>query len=407
MTFTELKNLLGSPTTSNHSRSPLVTTTKYTGTGPLIDVNYDSSNSSSRGTYGAVTTNSWSNSLPSYLNPGLFTGWTASPTSDSLWYGVAVRQTGGTLTRGSFAMRGGVKTGGVSAGFNILEIDDAENWNGTSFDYTNLDISGFHTMWNQNPGDNTLSVLNGWAHVGALNATNSGANFVNIGDGKLDVGYFRGAKLTVNMLAGGTGQFNLDDMADVGNWGANADLGNMILNFETGSLGSMTIGHDGIGGDAGDYWANNFTVGDVQIDGVNVEDLSAFTITDFGEFGTTISLPTLPVIALLGDDPVTIEVGDTYIDAGATATDNYDGDITSSIETVSPVNTDVVGVYTLTYNVTDANGNVAVEVTRTVNVVFTINNPLLSKMNKDIRDLKSANLSRKRELATIIKTMKK
>ena len=38
---------------------------------------------------------------------------------------------------------------------------------------------------------------------------------------------------------------------------------------------------------------------------------------------------------------------------------------------MNPVDTDVVGVYTLTYNVTDANGNVAVEVTRTVNVVDT------------------------------------
>ena len=80
---------------------------------------------------------------------------------------------------------------------------------------------------------------------------------------------------------------------------------------------------------------------------------------------------TVPVITLLGDAPVTIEVGSTYTDAGATALDNYDGDLTSSIVTVSPVDTAVVGVYTVTYNVTDANSNVAVEVTRTVNVVDT------------------------------------
>ena len=35
---------------------------------------------------------------------------------------------------------------------------------------------------------------------------------------------------------------------------------------------------------------------------------------------------------------------------------------------MNPVDTAVVGVYTVTYNVTDANGNAAVEVTRTVNV---------------------------------------
>ena len=77
---------------------------------------------------------------------------------------------------------------------------------------------------------------------------------------------------------------------------------------------------------------------------------------------------TLPVITLLGDDVVTLEVGDTYTDAGATATDNYDGDITSSIVTVSTVNTAIVGSYTVRYNVSDAGGNAALEVTRIVNV---------------------------------------
>ena len=283
----------------------LVTTTTYTGTGPLIDVNYDSSNSGSRGTYDAVTTNSWTddtpplpssgNSLPSYLNPGLFTGGTggndtASPTSDSLWYGVAVRQTGGTLTRGSFTMRGGVKTGGVSAGFSILEIDDASN---TAFDTKNLKISGILTLWAQAGGDNTLSVLNGWADVGALNGTSPNNATVNIGDGKLDAGYFHSAKLTVNMLAGGKGQFNLDDMADVGNQGANADLGNMILNFETGSDASFTIRKND-GATAVGYWQTKIAANKVKINGVVVTDVSKFQITNVGEFGTKISLPPLP-----------------------------------------------------------------------------------------------------------------
>ena len=74
---------------------------------------------------------------------------------------------------------------------------------------------------------------------------------------------------------------------------------------------------------------------------------------------------------LIGDATVSIEVGSTYTDTGATASDNYDGDITSSIVTVNPVDTDVVGQYTVTYNVSDANNNAAVEVTRTVNVVDT------------------------------------
>jgi len=80
---------------------------------------------------------------------------------------------------------------------------------------------------------------------------------------------------------------------------------------------------------------------------------------------------TNPIITLLGSDPVTVEVGSVYNDAGATANDNYEGNITGSIITVNPVNKDSLGVYTVTYNVTDGNGNPATEVTRTVNVVDT------------------------------------
>ena len=77
---------------------------------------------------------------------------------------------------------------------------------------------------------------------------------------------------------------------------------------------------------------------------------------------------TVPVITLTGDAAVTIEVGATYTDQGATATDDIDGDITSSIVEVSTVDIAVSGTYTVTYNVTDASGNEAAEVTRTVNI---------------------------------------
>ena len=78
---------------------------------------------------------------------------------------------------------------------------------------------------------------------------------------------------------------------------------------------------------------------------------------------------TAPVIALLGSNPIDVEVDSVYTDAGATASDNYDGVITGSIVTVNLVNTAIKGTYTVTYNVEDSSGNPAVEVTRTVNVV--------------------------------------
>ncbi|MFH0892271.1 MAG: immunoglobulin-like domain-containing protein [Candidatus Falkowbacteria bacterium] len=82
------------------------------------------------------------------------------------------------------------------------------------------------------------------------------------------------------------------------------------------------------------------------------------------------SLPdtTAPVITLVGENPVNIYVGDTYNDAGATATDDTDGNITANIIAVNPVDTDTVGTYTITYNVSDAAGNHATEASRTINV---------------------------------------
>ena len=79
---------------------------------------------------------------------------------------------------------------------------------------------------------------------------------------------------------------------------------------------------------------------------------------------------TVPVITLTGNPTVTIEVGSMYTDQGATATDNYDTTLTVVVGG-DIVDTSLVGTYTVTYNVTDANGNAAVQVTRTVNVVDT------------------------------------
>jgi len=80
---------------------------------------------------------------------------------------------------------------------------------------------------------------------------------------------------------------------------------------------------------------------------------------------------TPPVITMLETSPVTIEVGDAYADDGATALDNYDGDLTGSIIVGGlPVNTAAVGTYIVTYDVTDSSGNAATQVTRTVNVIY-------------------------------------
>ena len=84
---------------------------------------------------------------------------------------------------------------------------------------------------------------------------------------------------------------------------------------------------------------------------------------------------TAPVITLLGEALVEINQDTAYIDAGASATDDVDGDLTSSVVVVNPVDITTLGTYTITYNVSDAAGNSAVEITRTVNVVEIIPEP--------------------------------
>ena len=78
---------------------------------------------------------------------------------------------------------------------------------------------------------------------------------------------------------------------------------------------------------------------------------------------------TPPILTLLGTTPVNVPEGATYEDAGATATDAVDGDLTANIVTSGlPIDTTTPGTYTVTYTVSDAAGNAADPVTRTVNV---------------------------------------
>ena len=79
---------------------------------------------------------------------------------------------------------------------------------------------------------------------------------------------------------------------------------------------------------------------------------------------------TPPTITLTGNNPQIIGLGATYTELGATANDDTDGDISNNIVIDdSNVNTNVVGNYTVTYNVSDAAGNNAIEVVRDVNVI--------------------------------------
>jgi len=79
-----------------------------------------------------------------------------------------------------------------------------------------------------------------------------------------------------------------------------------------------------------------------------------------------------PVIMLNGSATVEVIEGAPYNDAGATATDNIDGNITGNIivggDTVN-TNTPPGTTFLITYNVSDAAGNAAIQKTRTVTII--------------------------------------
>ncbi|MDA9582901.1 DUF5011 domain-containing protein [Porticoccaceae bacterium] len=78
-----------------------------------------------------------------------------------------------------------------------------------------------------------------------------------------------------------------------------------------------------------------------------------------------------PVITLAGDATVEIELGSTYTDAGASATDTVDGSV--DVVITGSVDTAAAGTYTLTYTATDSAGN---EASQTRNVTVAVSSSL-------------------------------
>lgn len=81
-----------------------------------------------------------------------------------------------------------------------------------------------------------------------------------------------------------------------------------------------------------------------------------------------------PNIALRGAETVALAAGEPYVEMGALATDNRDGDISSQVQVDGAVDPGRAGRYTLTYNVFDSAGNPARERRRTVTVAAATNN---------------------------------
>ncbi|MDA9056525.1 DUF5011 domain-containing protein [Flavobacteriaceae bacterium] len=88
----------------------------------------------------------------------------------------------------------------------------------------------------------------------------------------------------------------------------------------------------------------------------------------------------IPTLVLNGAAEMTLEIDAEYVEQGAVATDYLGNDISNSIVLTGSVDSSVEGVYPIYYNVTDAEGNAAIQVSRTINVISTLGLDDLNKM---------------------------
>ncbi|MBU3969135.1 DUF5011 domain-containing protein, partial [Patescibacteria group bacterium] len=152
-------------------------------------------------------------------------------------------------------------------------------------------------------------------------------------------------------------------------------LGDETINLNKGDIYNEP-GYTATDNEDGDITSNVIVSGNVNTNVVGTYTLT-YNATDSGSLSAIQQTRTIivndapapnsrPVITLTGSAVITITKGDAYTDAGATAEDIEDGNITSNIVKTGTVDTSASGTYTIRYNVTDSGGLIAIEVIRNV-----------------------------------------
>ncbi|MDA7523021.1 leucine-rich repeat protein, partial [bacterium] len=115
-----------------------------------------------------------------------------------------------------------------------------------------------------------------------------------------------------------------------------------VLHFEGNAPVLTVVGFTGVSAEAKVYVTASATGFGTTFGGLPVLQTSALDTT-------------APVISLIGDALITIQVGSTYTDQDATVTDDVDA--TRTVQTDDAVDSNTVGNYTLRYHAMDAAGN--------------------------------------------------
>jgi hypothetical protein len=163
-------------------------------------------------------------------------------------------------------------------------------------------------------------------------------------------------------------------------------LGDNPLTLECGSGPYADAGATASDVEDGDITGDIVVTGDDLVDTttpdtylVNYEVKDSYNTTVSVNRTVTVVDTTPPVITLLGDAEMTVYVGDTFTDPGATLSDDCDTALDAGdIVVGGSVTMSVEGDYTLTYDATDANGLDAVQQSRLVHVVDDTTPPVIT-----------------------------
>jgi hypothetical protein len=278
----------------------------------------------------------------------------------------------------STRMRVSMKYNGIPSECETFQYGEVEDYSviiegsGPDLEVPVISLNGASTV-NLSPGD-------AYNELGATATDNVDGNI----SGSIIIG---GDTVNTNVLGSYVVTYNVSDAA-----GNNAveviravivsDTAAPVISLVGAATINLNVGdtYNELGATATDNFDGNLT-SSIAVTGVintssagtyvvnyNVSDASGNSATQVIRTVIVTEDTTPPVISLIGASAINLNVGDTYNEQGATATDNQDGNLTSSIVIAGTVNTNSAGTYLVNYNVSDAAGNAATQLTRTVNV---------------------------------------
>lgn len=272
----------------------------------------------------------------------------------------------GNTANTSFTVNG--LTSNTSYSFSVIAKDDAGNISTASNTLTvTTDVTPINYCASQSSNVNDEFISN--VQLGSIN-NNSGAQFYSDFT-SISTNLIKGDNYTVTVTPTWTGtkynegyavwiDFNKDgDFTD-----ANEQVLSVAPNQNATVSASFTVPSSALetstrmrvsmSYNAIPTSCQSFSYGEVEDYTVNIQAASADTIA--------------PIITLNGASTLDLNVGNTYSEQGATATDNVDGNLTSNIIITGNVDTNTAGTYIKNYNVSDNAGNAAAQISRTINV---------------------------------------